>query len=541
MYRGLIQDEHFLTEELRDQVLQRQLDAPIGLGRIWRVKHSAGTDTTVPELATASPAALVQLLGHDNGWVRDTAQRLLLRTPGVATGELKALAVSENSLGALHALWALQGRSELNRETTLGAFSRDDYHRQVQALRAGRGLLRSDDLLSMAESSAALAPAVRMQLAFALGDHAAETQVRVALLQLLATDIESAYLRQAVVRAARGEENEFLAQLLADALVMPERESVVDLVKGLAVSAYNSNLDASADMLQLLAMVQAQSGERQWLQLAMLEGFRSVTHRSGFTPVSFAASPPIFTDSSIEETNPLWPARLKARRAFTWPGDELAAGITPLGPTQLALQAKGAAFYPACGACHGQDGGGIAGLGPALTDSARVNGAPEHLGRIILQGLDTERNGVMPPHNAMRELDDETLAGLMLYLRRSWGNSADPVSLEMTASIRQASSDRTTPWTVAELDVVEVDRGYDRFEGKYKISFITMTVTQEDGALHLSVPMYGGGPLQEEAEGVFSASLEGESLKIEFQINEDGSVPAFVLYRDGQKIPVPRI
>ncbi|MEM8547647.1 MAG: PVC-type heme-binding CxxCH protein, partial [Pseudomonadota bacterium] len=37
MYRGIIQDQHFLTDELREQIFQRELDAPIGRGRIWRV------------------------------------------------------------------------------------------------------------------------------------------------------------------------------------------------------------------------------------------------------------------------------------------------------------------------------------------------------------------------------------------------------------------------------------------------------------------------------------------------------------------------
>ncbi|MCP4829730.1 MAG: cytochrome c, class I, partial [Proteobacteria bacterium] len=38
MYRGIVQDDHFLTDELREQIFQRQLDAPIGMGRIWRIR-----------------------------------------------------------------------------------------------------------------------------------------------------------------------------------------------------------------------------------------------------------------------------------------------------------------------------------------------------------------------------------------------------------------------------------------------------------------------------------------------------------------------
>lgn len=379
-----------------------------------------------------------------------------------------------------------------------------------------------------------------MQLLYALGDHAAEPEVREQLLELLSAQADSIYLRQAAVRAVRGYDIEFLATLLSHPLVAQESDVGIDLLKRMAVAAYNNNTDQAKPLLQLLELVELQSGSRQWAQLAMLEGFYSASLRSGFTPFSFDTSPALFTDSSIEETNPLWDARLKARRAFTWPGDELAAGITPLGPTQLALMEKGAEFYPACAACHGQDGGGIAGLGPTLSGSNWVTGAPEHLGRIILQGFDTDRNGVMPPHGHLADLDDEHLAGLMLYMRRSWGNTADPVSLEMTTSIRAASTTRSTPWTAAELDTVPVDRGYARFEGDYKVSFLTVTVSETSDGLHFNVPMYGGGLLEEESEGTFVASLDGQSLRIEFQINDDGSVPSFILHRDGQRIPVQR-
>ena len=111
--------------------------------------------------------------------------------------------------------------------------------------------------------------------------------------------------------------------------------------------------------------------------------------------------------------------KLAARPAFTWPGDELALGIKPLSPTQLALMEKGGAIYSACATCHGQNGGGTAGLAPALAGSPWVLEAPERLQRIILQGFDGDYNGIMPPHGHMAELDDETLASLHRQARIS--------------------------------------------------------------------------------------------------------------------------
>ena len=122
MYRGLIQDQQFLTGELREQVLQRQLEAPIGLGRIWRLRHAPGADDAATggmansnpagDLAEAGAEHLVSLLRSENGWHRDTAQRLLLRIPGQGSAQLRSLVGGTHSLAAIHALWTLHDRGQ---------------------------------------------------------------------------------------------------------------------------------------------------------------------------------------------------------------------------------------------------------------------------------------------------------------------------------------------------------------------------------------------------------------------------------------------
>ena len=546
MYRGLIQDQYFLTQELREQVLQRQLDAPIGLGRIWRIKRVGAPGNRAEILADRPVVELVAALGSGNGWVRDTAQRLLLKYPGRATAALRTLAVGEHSLAAIHALWTLQGRGELDRATVLQAMACADVHRQVQALRAGAGELQQADLLRLAGQTHP--GAVQMQLAFALGAHAAQPATRISLLALLQRNIDNIYIRQALVRAVRGEELAFLPELLASPLFDEAAAPATELVGQVALSAYRSaRPDFSADgpapqaLGELLQIVESQRGERGWVQAAMLRGLYGATRVSGFKPAVLTAAPPIFADSSINETHPLWDARLKGRRAFTWPGDEIAAGLKPLSLAQNRLMAQGEVFYTVCAACHGWSGEGITGLGPALAGSTWVSGPPEYLGRIILQGFDSDRHGLMPPHGHLAELDDVKLAGLMLYLRRSWGNRADPVALDRVAAIRATSAGRATPWTAAELETVLVDRGYARYAGKYQVSFITMTVSVQQGELVLDVPMYGGGPLAEESEGVFVAALGGQPIRLEFEINEDGSVLALLLWRGNEKIPLKRV
>jgi len=555
MYRGIIQDDHFMTDELREQVFERGLDTPIGMGRIWRVRHTAGRiDRTFPDLARATDADLVAALQHDNGWVRDTAQRLLLDREGDLAAALARIAGGDSTVGALHAIWTLQGRGELSRDLVMALAASGDVHRQVQALRAGYGQLTAADLLALQARVEPPPEAVAVQLAFAMGARAREPDVRAALGKLVTAEPASPYLRQAVVRAVAGHELAFLQEYLAAGQLAAASPAGETLLRMLAESAYRSLRgdladagDANPDLLALLAVAGSRDGEQAWQQLALLEGIQQVVRSQGFVPAHLAAPPPIFGDGSIGEDNPLWAARLAARAAFTWPGDEIAQGLVPLSPAQRDAMAAGEAFFTACAACHGAAGEGIAGLAPPLAGSDWVNGPPEWLARIILQGMTGPVevqgqvfDGVMPPHGHLPALDDTTLAGLMTYLRRSWGNRADPVGTETVRAVRADSAHRDTPWTAADLRAISYDRGHKRFEGKYAISFVTLTFIAKPEGLYLSVPMYGSGIMEQLDANTFKAEAGGESVQIEFIEEQDGAVNALLLHRNGEEIRINR-
>lgn len=578
MYRGIVQDVVFMTDELREQVFQRGLDTPLGMGRIWRVRHTEGkAGREFPELAAASNEELIAALASPNGWVRDTAQRLLLAREGdLATplGNLAAAAISSdgNTVAALHAVWTLQGRGELQREQVMALANSGRLPLQIQALRAGHSLLQVADLLqlhsalqdaagaSLAEEGhartidAAHAEALSMQLAFAMRDHAADARVREALAQQLASGLDSPYVRQAVVRAVSGQELVFLQELFVSGQLAQAGEGAQKALAALAGGAYRSLRGdltsaemANPQLLELLALAEARSGELAWQQLAMLRGMEDIAISRDFVPATLAGPPPIFADDSLGEDDPLWAARMAARVSFTWPGDELAAGIKPLSPEQLEQVALGEKFYAHCAACHGPSGAGVAGLAPPLAGASWVTGPPEWLARIILQGLtgpvvvDGETyNGMMPPHGHLKELDDATLAGLMTYMRRNWGNKADPVSVETVAAIRAASAGRSQPWTVAELETVAVDRGYKRFEGEFAVSFVTLTFEEKPDGLYVNVPMYGAAKMEQLNATTFKAAGGGQSGKIEFVVEPNGDVNTLILHREGEKIRVQR-
>jgi mono/diheme cytochrome c family protein len=555
MYRGIVQDDHFLTDELREQIFERHLDTPLGKGRIWRVRHTRGkADRGFPDLAAAGSTELIAALRHPNGWVRDTAQRLLLARDGDLTAPLAQVAAGDNTLAALHAIWTLQGRGELQRNLVLQLARSNDTQRQIQALRAGDSLLQAADVLELQAELQGAPEALAMQLAFTFGDHVSDADVRHALLALLAQNSASPYVRQAVVRAVAGQELAFLQEYLISGSFSEHGVAAKAALRALANAAYlglrgdvtvadNTN----PALLELLSLAASRDGEFAWQQQAMLKGMENVSRSTGFVAAKLDGPPPIFADSSIDESNPLWPARKGARAAFTWPGDEMAQGLQPLSPQQQEMVLLGETFYAQCAACHGAAGGGVSGLAPPLAGASWVVGPPEWLARIILQGLSgpvdvqgQQFNGDMPPHGHLAGLDDATLAGLMTYLRRNWGNKAGAVSVEAVAAIRAASADRGGPWTVAELEAVPVDRNYTRFEGEYAISFVTLTVMAKPDGLYISAPMYGAGKLDAVNDTTFTVQAGGEQAKIEFVVEPGGAVNSLLLHRGGELIPVQR-
>jgi hypothetical protein len=59
MYRGIIQHGAFITPHLRKHILERGLDKPIGLGRIFSIVHETSQVRKLPALSKSKRAELV--------------------------------------------------------------------------------------------------------------------------------------------------------------------------------------------------------------------------------------------------------------------------------------------------------------------------------------------------------------------------------------------------------------------------------------------------------------------------------------------------
>ncbi len=111
-YREIIEHPWSLPPGIKEHLdLNRGNDR----GRIWRIIKKASLTHRTVRLGDASTPELVALLGHENGWHRDTAARLLWeRNDPVARALLTRAASSPIPFARLGALSLLSARGELD-------------------------------------------------------------------------------------------------------------------------------------------------------------------------------------------------------------------------------------------------------------------------------------------------------------------------------------------------------------------------------------------------------------------------------------------
>ena len=98
---------------------------------------------------------------------------------------------------------------------------------------------------------------------------------------------------------------------------------------------------------------------------------------------------------------------------------------------------------------------GLPGQYPPLGGSEYVLGDKRRLVAILLNGLSGEIhvkgatfNAIMPPW-ATR--DDDEIAGVLTYVRNSFGNKADPVSIDLVVAVRKEVENKGE-WKIPTLE-----------------------------------------------------------------------------------------
>ncbi len=164
MYREVIEHPWSIPDEIKKHI---DLNNGNDRGRIYRIVpegwQRAKGEERRGNIASATTEELVTLLGHPNGWHRDTAQRLLFeRQDKAAVPMLEKVLSSDNALAKLHALGVLEGLGALTEAIVANALKDSDAQLREAALR------RSDLVSKKAMAVLAEDPSPRVRFVNAL-------------------------------------------------------------------------------------------------------------------------------------------------------------------------------------------------------------------------------------------------------------------------------------------------------------------------------------------------------------------------------------
>lgn len=467
MYRGLIQHRMFLTPHLKDITRRRGMETPINCGRIWRIVRDDPAAERNPVAPGALPAScdndtLVDLLASGNGWWRDTAQRLLVERRAVDVApQLRSLAGTESVEGSVRveAMWVLHG---------LGLMTQDE----VQTLADSRNPAVRTAALRIAESlgpAAALErliqgamddadPGVRVQAALSIGQLADRARPALAASAYCSHGGER-LVRSALRTSIGGKELDVLRVLLASD-GWPADSDAKAILRELTDAVLNASPQRRSELVELSASLVLGNDARGEL---FLERFKAKVRLDSDEPAPLKLDREPLEWNAAAKTN-LQGAALMRRcgELFEWKGHEIARVkriVRDLTSAEWDLFNQGKKLFgTTCASCHQPEGQGSAGLAPPLAGSSIASGPGGRMVRIVLHGLE---GGYMPgggswgvmPVPAIKESGQ--IAAILTYVRRSWGNTGDPVTPAMVAKIRQQTKDRQKPWSRDELNGVK--------------------------------------------------------------------------------------
>lgn len=465
MYRGIIEHERYITNYLQKNIEQRKLVAPIHRGRIYRI-YPSGASPSPFKFPTDTPG-LIQCLTSANGWVRDTAQRLLVERHDFDNVDplVHMAAAGPTPLSRLHALWALDGMNQMQMPIATAALNDPDAHVRAAAIRLCEQYLipatRPQVLPALTKLVSDPAPTTRVQLLLTLSavpDPQADDAVA-AILES-AAGIQPALMRDATLSGLRGRELEFLEKLLARPAWSGQSSARAEMLAALARCVYMAHRAQPVE--RLLQLAADQQGGSAWRGVAILRGCADpIVGSVRRTPKMLYLSKKSEALTSLTESSDRTVRTMAGRvdKTLAWPGKP---GVPPppvIAPLTTAQQAQfdhGKQLYAnICGACHQLSGTGQEGLAPPLVDSEWLLGSPQQTVRIVLNGVTgpIKVNGVefqleMP---ALATMNDQDIADVLTYARREWEHGADPVSPETVKQIREATKDRAATWTAPEL------------------------------------------------------------------------------------------
>lgn len=379
LYRGIIQHKGYITEYLHQHILQGQLAAPTGYGRIYRIVHETTQRGRRPSLTKAPATELVGLLSHPNGWYRDTAQRLLVeRNANGVAPELRRLA--ENTAAdwraRLHALWTLDGIGRLEPATVVRALADPRRDIRLSALRLAERWLAAPHAQVERAVLARMDDTdwnVRQQLAATLGELRPQARVP-ALSEVLGRYGADPVVMDVALSGLRGLETATIDRLMTSTAETPTRAAALTMLAATVVRAgqdvgvqrvFDQIADARRPLWQRSALLR---GAEVSLRGAAMPG-NAAGRRGGAPPAPTAAAtapgaagrPTAAGAAAALDATQAAGARGGPGGARAFPGALEENTPPPATPLQRALLA----LSPPVGRGRGAAGGGT-GLGAPL-------------------------------------------------------------------------------------------------------------------------------------------------------------------------------
>ena len=473
MYKGIIQHGPYMTDYLREVTLNRKLDKPINMGRIWRITSKKNTTEKAEDLSKLEPVELVKLLKHPNGWTRDMAQRLLVESSDLTiVPELENMLASENPLGQLHALWTLEGLGNTDSKPYLSALHAADPKVAQAALRLSVGILdKQPQVLEEIQQFISDAydhadPIFQMQMVLTTDLLEPEYAFSIAK-KFLKEYNQNPVARDVVMSSMENREAAFFNNLMSDKewyTYDQNREIFIEmLVAAIATKG------AEEEILPILNKLNSpQTQKTQWVTNAIVNGILNSSASQDNAKIELTHAPPVFQNlKSFEKTDENMLANLE--KLFVWPGKPIEVPDSKQNSIEvdpLVMATGRQNFLNLCANCHGTQGEGMARFAPPLKSSEWVTGDKEKLAMILLHGMEgpVVVNGkeygipdILPNMPSFSTLQNEDIAAISTYIRNSWGNSAEAISNGTVGRIRFRTQGKITPWQASELDTLVFD------------------------------------------------------------------------------------
>ncbi len=380
-------------------------------GRIWRIVSIHSASKPPREMDVKSVTGLVTALSAPSQFIRLQAQRLLVERGGDDLVPLLKPVVAGEPLGAIHAIWVLQG---------IGPSETNGGHRILaDALADSRPLVRRHAMLALGGTDPAVIAALPSFI-----EKASDPRDRLLILTTAARTQPNQPISSALWKLVSGPTRLDETEKQAARLAM-RRQGTTLLTADF--QAFGENNLASWEGQEIVAILARIAGGPQRPALEAIAASASAGLRSHIVAALAAAPSP--------RVNPV----------------ELPAHLT-----------NGRDLYlKSCIECHQADGKGVADTFPPLAGSEWVKGSTNTFLRILLGGLagpvevsGIKFNSVMPGHSHMK---DEELAAIASYVRHAFGEMREnAISPHQVLSLRPDVMKRNfIQWTVEELQKIK--------------------------------------------------------------------------------------